>query len=243
MHFTPSTILASLITASIAVSGVSAAVLPREPGTADSFQVVRRQNGIVPSCTATSAQTYTVVSNDTLSKIADKYSLGFCDIAKANNITDPNYIYPGEVLTIPAGVCTPDNTSCAAPPTTLTCTTGGPNAYLVRKNDTMITIANEFNITLDSLAAANPQIADINVIDVNELLNIPVCANTMCVAATYIIKSGDTFYQLAKAWGSTTGQVLASNLALDPYNLAIGQEIILPQKCGASWSDMGGYKA
>lgn len=43
---------------------------------------------------------YTVVSGDTLSKIANKFNTTVDDIANKNGIVDPNKIYPGQVLTI-----------------------------------------------------------------------------------------------------------------------------------------------
>ena len=46
---------------------------------------------------------YTVKSGDTLSGIAAQYGVSYQDIAKANNIANPNLIYPGQVFTIPGG--------------------------------------------------------------------------------------------------------------------------------------------
>ena len=52
--------------------------------------------------------TYTVQSGDTLSGIAAKYGVSYQDIASANNIANPNLIYPGQTFTIPgAGAPTP----------------------------------------------------------------------------------------------------------------------------------------
>lgn len=45
---------------------------------------------------------YTVVAGDTLTKIAGQYSVTVKDIMRANNIANPNYIQPGQVLIIPA---------------------------------------------------------------------------------------------------------------------------------------------
>lgn len=45
---------------------------------------------------------HTVVRGDTMWKLAVKYQVGTSEIIKANpQITDPNMIYPGQVLTIP----------------------------------------------------------------------------------------------------------------------------------------------
>lgn len=52
---------------------------------------------------ATVAHTYTIVSGDTLGEIASRYGVSVSDLATANNIADPDKIYPGTTLQIPAG--------------------------------------------------------------------------------------------------------------------------------------------
>ncbi len=52
--------------------------------------------------TASAAITHTVVSGDTMWKIAVKYRVGLSEIKGANpHIANPNLIYPGQVLNIP----------------------------------------------------------------------------------------------------------------------------------------------
>lgn len=55
-----------------------------------------------PAAPATSTK-YTVKSGDTLSAIAARHGTTVQAIAQANNISNPNKIYPGQVLTIPNG--------------------------------------------------------------------------------------------------------------------------------------------
>jgi murein DD-endopeptidase MepM/ murein hydrolase activator NlpD len=50
----------------------------------------------------TCASHYTVVSGDTLSAIADKYSLTVLELASANDLKDPYPLYVGQSLCIPA---------------------------------------------------------------------------------------------------------------------------------------------
>lgn len=47
-----------------------------------------------------SSQTYTVQSGDTLSGIASLYGTTYEDLAARNGISDPNVIYPGQVLVV-----------------------------------------------------------------------------------------------------------------------------------------------
>ena len=49
----------------------------------------------------TSGRTYTVMQGDTLSTIAPRFNTTVQAIMVANNITNPNLIYPGQVLNIP----------------------------------------------------------------------------------------------------------------------------------------------
>jgi len=60
----------------------------------------------VPGTTATPAPgggTYTVVRGDTLGRIAARFGTTYQAIAAANGISNPNFIYAGQVLTIPGG--------------------------------------------------------------------------------------------------------------------------------------------
>ena len=41
----------------------------------------------------------------------------------------------------------------------------------------------------------------------------------------YTIRPGDTLYNLALIYGTTVQEIIDTNLALDPYNLRVGQQI------------------
>lgn len=43
----------------------------------------------------------------------------------------------------------------------------------------------------------------------------------------YTIRPGDTLYNLALTYGTTVEEIINSNLALDPYNLRVGQQIYI----------------
>ena len=63
-------------------------------------QTIKIPNGTMSHITNTSSRTYIVKSGDTLSSIAKKYGTTYQKIAKDNNISNPNKIYPGQKLTI-----------------------------------------------------------------------------------------------------------------------------------------------
>ncbi|KXH62428.1 intracellular hyphae protein 1 [Colletotrichum salicis] len=56
--------------------------------------------------------TLTVIQGDTLGQIARLLNSGICNIAKLNNIANPDFIEIGQVLQVPINVANPDNDSC-----------------------------------------------------------------------------------------------------------------------------------
>ncbi|CBX91502.1 hypothetical protein LEMA_P070100.1 [Plenodomus lingam JN3] len=193
----------------------------------------RRQTTTPPPCGSSLIVDHVVAANQTLSLIASNYTSGICDIASLNKIQNPNFIQVGQVLRIPTKCTTPDNTSCLPPPNTATavCINGVGSSYNVRSGETLTIIAGNFNVTLNSVIAANSDI-DPNVISPGQLINIPVCPHSCCDwIGTYEIKSGDTFAELARKMHTTVGQIMAVNAKVDPTKLAIKQQIILPANC------------
>lgn len=79
---------------------------------------------------------YTVRPGNTLFAIAQFFQTTINDILKYNNIQDPNSLYVGQVLSIPAG--TADN-----------------NYYVARPGDTLWTIAQRYNTTVKQLSDLN----------------------------------------------------------------------------------------
>ena len=75
---------------------------------------------------------YVVQKGDTLSSIANKYGTTYQELAKYNNIKNPNLIYPNQIILIPT-----DET------------------YIVQKGDTLSSIAVKYNTTWQKLYEMN----------------------------------------------------------------------------------------
>ncbi|HET9493725.1 MAG TPA: LysM peptidoglycan-binding domain-containing protein [Chloroflexia bacterium] len=71
---------------------------------------------------------YTVRAGDTLSGIAAMFGLTVDDLVRHNNITDPNTLAEGQVLTIPGRPATPTPTPEGTPSPRTTGTPGTPGA-------------------------------------------------------------------------------------------------------------------
>lgn len=107
----------------------------------------------VPQPTET---TYTVVAGDTLSGIASRYGTTYQELARINNIDNPNLIYAGQVIKIP---------------TSSTNSTSNVITYTVKKGDTLSGIASRYGTTYQKIAQDNG-IANPNLIYAGQTLKI-----------------------------------------------------------------------
>lgn len=97
-----------------------------------------------------SGQTYYVKQGDTLRKIAAKFNTTVDAILQINNIADPNRIYVGQAITLPAYI----------------------SAYIVQKGDTLKIIANKYGTTVEKLLGLNPGIKNPNLIYVGQIITL-----------------------------------------------------------------------
>lgn len=121
---------------------------------------------------------YTVVSGDTLEKIAAEFNSGVCNIADASGLSNPDFLSIGQVLLVPTNVCTADSDSCRTAAGTAECVSasaGVASTYSIQSGDTFFLIAAEFGITLEALVAANPDV-DAGSLQIDQVINIPICS-------------------------------------------------------------------
>lgn len=147
---------------------------------------------------------YTVIKGDTLYQIASKFNMTVSELKSLNNLTS-NTIYPGQVLSVYPSV-----------PVAQTIT------YVVKKGDTLYTIANNFGTTVDVIKEANA--LNTNNIYPYQSLLIPLKFNV----GEYLVKKGDTLYSIAKQFNISVETLKAlNNLGYDtiyPY-----QALIVPK--------------
>lgn len=101
--------------------------------------------------------TYIVQPGDTFFKIAQRFGISLEELKRLNpQIPDPSRLQPGQVINVPGG----------APPS--------QRVYVVQPGDTLYLIARRFNVSLNALIAANPQISDPARLTPGDRINIPV---------------------------------------------------------------------
>ena len=147
---------------------------------------------------------YVVKNKDTLYSIASKYNTSVNEIVRINNLNS-NVINVGQQLRIP--INSTNNFDYLS--------------YYVKKGDTLYSIANRYDVTMDELIKLNG--LNSNNLSVGQILKIPV--NVIISDTdyeTYIVKSGDTLYSIGKRFGISIDELIKIN-NLNSNNLSVGQ--------------------
>ena len=96
--------------------------------------------------------------------------------------------------------------------------------YVVKKGDSLWSIAKKYNMTVDELKSINNLKS--NLLSIGQRLKIKESNDNQNI---YIVKKGDTLYKIANMYGSTVDNLKALN-NLKSNNLSIGQKLIVPSK-------------
>ncbi len=163
----------------------------------------------------------TVVSGDTLRKIADRCETTVSAIRRANpEIGLGNLIYPGQVLLLPGTILGSD---------------GGYLIYIVARGDTLRSLATRFGSTVESIMASNPSITNPNVIYEGQRLTIysgpstPPPTPPPASGQTYYVVKGDTLRKIAAKFNTTVDAILRVNPQItNPNVIYVGQAIAIP---------------
>ena len=149
--------------------------------------------------------TYVVQKGDSLYSIANKLGTTVSELKKENNLTS-NTLQIGEVLRIPTKEIYEEE----------------ENVYIVKKGDTLYSIAMANNTTVDELKKANNLTS--NILSTGQLLKIP---SALLPESTYTVKKGDSLYSIANKYNTTVEELKRIN-NLTSNTLSIGQVLKLP---------------
>ncbi len=164
----------------------------------------------------------TVVSGDTLRKIADRCGTTVSALRLANpEIGSGNLIFPGQTLLLPGAILYGNN---------------GYDTYLVARGDTLKSLAIRFGTSVNTLLSLNGNITNANVIFEGQQLVVPsgraVPGNPPPpppAGGTYYAKRGDTLRIIAAKFGTTVDVLLRLNPQItNPNVIYVGQAIAVP---------------
>jgi len=188
--------------------------------------------------TGTGPTTYTVQWGDWLNKIAQKFGVTTQEILAANPGLNPNRIYPGQVLNIPApgGSVPPPIPGATPTPLPPAPPPGGPTTHTVQRGEWLWGIARKYGISVPALLAANPGVNP-NFVYPGQVLTIPGGSDPGPVPTavpspdgnTYIVKAGDTLFSIAARFNTTTYALQIANRLPNPNFLYPGQTLVIPR--------------
>lgn len=170
----------------------------------------------------TNVISYTVKKGDNLYQIAIKYNTTINNILNYNNLKSNN-LYIGQVLKIPVSGTT-SNTNL-------------PNYtnYIVKKGDSLYSIARNNNISVDTLIKDNSLSS--NILQIGQVLKIRTNNENEEIlecfgdnyedtpndnTITYTVKKGDSLYAIARRFNTTVDSIKKKN-NLKSNVLSIGQ--------------------
>ncbi len=154
---------------------------------------------------------YAIKAGDTLYSIAKKYNTTVDAIKNLNNLTSNNLTI-GEVLKLPI----------------ITDSTSEENyiMYTVKQGDTLYSLAKMYDTTVSEIKKINNLLNDN--LSLGQILKIPhPNSNSENNYLNYIVKRGDTLYQIARNYGTSVSVIKDLN-SLKSDNLAIGQVLKIP---------------
>jgi LysM repeat protein len=152
-----------------------------------------------------------------LSSIARMYGTTVAAIVQANGIPNPNRIYAGQRLVIPAARAyeEPYRQGCGY-------------VYIVRTGDTLSGIAFRHGVSVSALVQANG-IANPNRIYITQRLFIPCAEERPVVHGTYYrVCYGDTLSGIAFHFGVSTWCIADANNIANPNVIYAGQVLYIP---------------
>lgn len=156
---------------------------------------------------------YTVRPGDTLSQIASRYRVDARAIMYSSGL-EGAALRPGQVLRIPLVEESSDESRL--PP--------GVRTYVVRRGDTVQSVARRFDLTMLGLVSANPGLRSLDRLEVGSTLYIPTAEPGLLLR----LKRGETIQDLAQRFGLSVAEVAKANGLDSPTDVRAGDLVLLP---------------
>ena len=173
---------------------------------------------------------YTVVSGDSLWKIAQKFNVSVDRIKAASNLTSDT-IYVNQSLKIPTTTITsptPTPTPAPAPTTPAPTPSQTSNTYKVVSGDSLWNIARRFNTTVDNLRRLNNLTSDTIFVGQVIIVSPPISTAPYKTYTTHTVASGDNLWSISLKYGIPMPELMAENNLTQSSILRIGQVLRVP---------------
>ena len=167
------------------------------------------------------SNTYTVQKGDTYYLIAKRCGVSLSSLLNANGASQSSVLYPGQTITIPDG-------------------TNGYTTYTVQKGDTYWIISQKYGVSLNALLSAN-NATDGSLLYVGDKVKIPASSGGSSSGSsgststtpyvtynTYVVQSGDTFWNIAIKHGIPYTELLEANSLSESSKIYAGMKLTIP---------------
>ena len=162
-----------------------------------------------PGITVNDQDTYTVKKGDTLYSISKKQNIPIDTIIKLNNLTSSN-LEIGQQLKLKRDSNNSSN----------------KNQYIVKRGDTLYSIALKNNTTVDKLRELNN--LNTNTLTIGQILVLPIETNIE-EYDIYIVKKGDSLWSISRKFNIDINDLIELNNLKD-LTLQINQSILVPKQ-------------
>jgi len=196
--------------------------------------------------TTTPYTAHVVAVGENLASIAARHGLSDKDLARFNEIEDPNKIFVGQVLKIPAtenGRPIPSDLAGeiappappSAPPAAEPSTPEAPATHRVEAGETYTSIARKWGFSVNQLEEANPGVDPTRLL-VGQTIKLPGAASapdpasppTPVNTVEHIVRDGENLTTIARNFNTTNEVILSLNSITDPESIHTGQKLQVP---------------
>lgn len=168
------------------------------------------------SSTNTTSKTYTIVSGDSLIKIANKFSISLGELKQWNNLTSTT-IYPGDVLVVSKSAAATTTASSSSSKTTTTSnstskattvSSTNTSTYTIKSGDTLSKIASAYKLSVSQLKQLNNLKSDL--IFPGQKLKVSSTASTTTTNSSTNTSSNPSFISTGSNNSSSTQASMVS---------------------------------
>lgn len=176
----------------------------------------------------------TVKRGETLSGISKGHGVPIATIVALNSLSDPNRIYPGQLLRVTSEPVAPSPATAVAPM---------GRVHVVLPGENLTRLARKYETTIAAIATANA-ITNPSRIYPGQRLRIPgapppasppaapapaaATAPRETPTATHVVAGGENLTRIARRYGTTVPAIVAANGIGDPSRIFAGQRLTIP---------------